>query len=66
MSDSITKWANRLSNEDIVLLGNALHEILNGAGAIDEAEFEFRLGVTRDSALALLDELMDIRKDFSQ
>ena len=66
MSDSITNWANRLSNEDIVLLGNALHEILDGAGAIDEAEFEFRLGVTRERALALLRELTDIRRDFSQ
>ena len=66
MSTSITNWANRLSNEDIVLLGNALNEILNGASAVQEAEFELRLGVTRGRALTLLGELMDIRKDFSQ
>lgn len=66
MSDSITNWADQLSSEDIVLLGNALGEVLHGPGAIDESEFEFRLGVTRDRALTLLGELTEMRRHFSQ
>jgi hypothetical protein len=46
-----------LSEEDLVLLNNALNEILHGPGAIDEVEFHTRTGANKSSAVALLARL---------
>jgi len=46
-----------LSDDDLLLLNNALNEVLNGPGAIDEWEFQLRLGVGRKHAVDLLARL---------
>ncbi len=43
-----------LSRDDIRLLHQALNEVLHGPEAIEEWEFDTRMGVTRDDAPALL------------
>jgi hypothetical protein len=43
-----------LGKADLLLLQNALNEILHG---IDVAEFETRIGATRDQAASLLQRL---------
>ena len=43
-----------LSETDLVLLNNALNEILNGPDAIAEWEFQTRTGAERSEAVRLL------------
>lgn len=43
-----------LTFDELLLFSNALNEILNGPGAIDDREFQTRTGVEREAALALL------------
>ena len=43
-----------LTFEELVLVNNALNEILNGPCAIDDWEFQLRTGVEREAAMALL------------
>ncbi len=43
-----------LSREELLLINNALNEILNGPEAIEDWEFETRVGCPRSQALALL------------
>jgi hypothetical protein len=50
-----------LSHEDLVLIQNALNEILNGPGAIEAAEFETRAGSTVAYARDLLARLTVIK-----
>ena len=42
-----------LTDAELVILNNALNEVCNGVD-IEDAEFQTRLGVTRDEARALL------------
>ncbi|HEY0915744.1 MAG TPA: hypothetical protein VGE22_12805 [Solimonas sp.] len=42
-----------LTFDELVLLSNALNEILNGPGAIDDWEFQTRTGVEREAAIEL-------------
>jgi len=42
---------------ELVLMNNALNEVLNGPDAIDESEFELRTGATPEEARDLLDKL---------
>ena len=46
-----------LTRSDLVLINNALNEVLHGPDAIDEAEFHTRIGATRAEAERLLDEV---------
>jgi hypothetical protein len=50
-----------LSQEDLILIQNALNEILNGPGAIDGSEFEIRAGSSISYARELLARLTTIR-----
>jgi hypothetical protein len=46
-----------LARNDLLVINNALNEILHGPDAIDEVEFHTRIGVTRGEAERLLDEV---------
>lgn len=46
----------RLSNSELVLLNNALNEVLHG---IEVPEFDTRLGATREFAKTLLKKISD-------
>ena len=46
-----------LSDDDLLLVNNALNEVLNGPDAIDEWEFQLRLWVERRHAVDLLARL---------
>jgi hypothetical protein len=46
-----------LSRDELVWINNALNEVLNGPDAIDEAEFQTRMGGGRDEVNALLSRL---------
>lgn len=39
-----------LSRDELLLINNAINEVLNGPDAIDDAEFQTRLGVERSFA----------------
>lgn len=52
--------AVRLSSDEIATLNNALNEILYGPDAIEELEFQTRVGVTRSEAERLLDALHEL------
>ena len=43
----------QFSRQDLVLLNNALHEILNGPDAIKDWDFHARTGATREEARQL-------------
>ena len=43
-----------LSKDELVLVSNALNEVLHGPDAIEECEFQTRLGVDRQRATELL------------
>ena len=45
----------QMSREELAVLANALNEVIGGPEAIEEWEFQTRLGVTRDAAKALPD-----------
>jgi hypothetical protein len=45
-----------LDRVDLVLIANAINEVLHGPDAAEEWEFETRLGATPDEARRLLDE----------
>ena len=47
----------RLSHDEVITLNNALNEILNGPDAIEDWEFQTRVGVSRDDARSLLRDL---------
>jgi hypothetical protein len=54
------------SKEELLLLNNALNEILNGPGAIAAWEFQLRTGVERQRAEVLLERfrmLLDLGAD---
>jgi hypothetical protein len=46
-----------LSIQDLVLINNALNEIINGPAAISLAEFQTRTGVSLNEAEALLSRI---------
>ena len=46
----------RSSNDELVLISNALNEVCNGI-EIDDAEFATRLGAQREEARRLLENL---------
>ncbi|WP_345711906.1 hypothetical protein [Kineococcus glutinatus] len=46
-----------ISGADLVVLHNALNEVLHGPDAIEEWEFQIRLGLDRDEAVLLLARL---------
>jgi hypothetical protein len=53
----MTKTTIALSNEDLLLIQNALNEILNGPEAIEDWEFETRVGFKRAEATLLLEKI---------
>jgi len=53
MNDAPQPRTVELTDAELVILNNALTEVCNGVH-IDDAEFETRLGATREEARALL------------
>jgi hypothetical protein len=53
----IKEWASSLDEDDLVLLSNALNEILNGPDAIDEWEFQTRTGIETGRARQALQKI---------
>jgi len=45
------------SVDELGTLSNALNEVMNGQGAIEDWEFQTRLGVTKEFAQGLLDKI---------
>jgi hypothetical protein len=45
------------SERELLIINNALNEVLNGPDAIEEWEFGARIGTTREEARRLLDEI---------
>jgi hypothetical protein len=52
-----------ITSTEFVGINNALNEICNGV-QIDDAEFQTRLGVTRDDLIALLAQFSVVASDF--
>lgn len=48
-----------LSRKELVILSNALNEVLHGPEAIDSWEFQTRMGAGREDARGLLSRLSD-------
>ncbi len=46
-----------LSRDELVAVNNALNEVLNGPNALGHHEFHAGVGVTRDEAEQLLDDV---------
>ena len=59
-SDLIRQWADALSDDELLLINNALNEILNGSNAIDEKEFLTRAGIERGHAREVLAEVNEL------
>jgi hypothetical protein len=51
---TIESWALSLNQDDLLLINNALNEIINGPDAIAEHEFQTRTGVHFEEAEKLL------------
>jgi hypothetical protein len=51
----------KLSQDELLLLNNALNEVCNGVH-IDDAEFSTRLGASRNDARRLLERIHDRTK----
>jgi hypothetical protein len=47
----------RLTGDELLLIKNALNEVLNGPDALEEWEFQTRMGCARDAAVTLLERL---------
>ena len=45
------------SKDELLILNNALNEVLNGPAAIGDWEFHTRMGVTRSEATQLLEKV---------
>lgn len=52
-----------LNFDEVLLLNNALNEILNGPHAVAEPDFQTRTGVSPDMARRLLDRLQRALSD---
>ena len=63
--NAIEELASSFTQDDILLISNALNEILNGPDAIDELEFQTRLGVDRDVAADLHDRVKRVYRSFT-
>jgi hypothetical protein len=59
-SELIMQWAEALGHDDLLLINNALNEIINGSNAIDESEFQARTGVEREHAREVLAEVNEL------
>ncbi len=55
---SFEQSSNSLSEADLLLISNTLNEILHGPDAIEEWEFQTRIGLERNYALALLERIV--------
>jgi hypothetical protein len=51
-----------LTPQELITVANALNEVLHGPDAIEEWEFETRMGVPRADAEDLLRRLLDERR----
>ena len=52
----------KFTKNELSVLNNALNEILNGPDAIEEWEFDTRIGATRQEASQLFDMVKVLRK----
>ena len=62
----IKQWASQLSEDNLYLVSNALNEILNGPGAIDEWEFQTRTGIERSEAVKFQKSLNNLLDEISR
>lgn len=60
MSQHKSTSDNTFNLEELVLLSNALNEILNGPAAIEAWEFQTRTGLERSQAEALLERISNL------
>jgi hypothetical protein len=54
LQEVIENWASSLTEDDLLLINNALNEIINGPSAIEKWEFQIRTGVEFQDAEKLL------------
>ena len=66
MSNEKQKIQLELSDDEAVLINNALNEICNGPNAIEEWEFHARTGSTVQEAKSLLDKIGKIVDERSE
>ena len=59
-SELIMQWAEALDDDDLLLINNALNEIINGRNAIDESAFQARTGVEREHARDILADVNEL------
>lgn len=62
LNRSCEKITVELDETEMILLNNSLNEILNGVNAIDQEEFNARLGVSHSEAESLLSDLQALIK----
>jgi hypothetical protein len=62
----IQEWASRLSQDNLYLISNALNEILNGPGAIEEWEFQTRTGIERPDAVKFQKSVKNILNEIDK
>lgn len=64
--NKIQKWSASLSYDDLILMSNALNEILNGSNAIEQSEFQTRTGIERDGAVQFQEKVNVLIKEISK
>ena len=60
-----TKFGLELTLEEIATLSNSLNEVCHGPEAIEDWEFETRMGCTKAEAVTLLEKMSDFHERFS-
>ncbi|AKR43183.1 hypothetical protein [Methylophilus sp. TWE2] len=66
LPDVIENWACSLTKDDLLLISNALNEIINGSGAIEKWEFQTRTGVEFQDAEKLLKKTSMALNEFNK
>lgn len=62
----IQEWASILCCDNLYLVSNALNEILNGPGAIEEWEFQTRTGIERPEAVKFQKSVNNVLDEISK
>jgi hypothetical protein len=62
----IENWASSLTQDDLLLINNALNEIINGPDAIAKWEFQTRTGVEFQDAEKLLKKTGLVLDEFNK
>lgn len=64
--DKIQEWSASLSYDDLILMSNALNEILNGPNSIEESEFQTRTGIERNDAVQFQEKVNVLIEELSR